>query len=71
MFYFSWETLLHSALTSRPWYLAGKGEGLGIQKTQTYTTLVPLFAQDWPSLRWGRYNDDEVDSINTLQVKLL
>ena len=31
-------SLLHSALMSRPSYLAGKGEELRIQKTQTYTT---------------------------------
>ena len=30
-----------------------------------------LFVQDWPGLRWGRINDDEVDSVNTLQVKVL
>ena len=33
-------SLLHSAVTSHPSYLAGKGEELWIQKTQTYTTLV-------------------------------
>ena len=28
--------------------------------------FLHLFAQDWPSLCWGRFNDDEVDSINWL-----
>ena len=32
-------SLLHSAVTSCPSYLAGKGEELQIQKTQTYTTV--------------------------------
>ena len=30
--------------------------------------LCQLFAQDWPNLRWGRFNNVEVDSIHTLQV---
>ena len=29
---------------------------------------VYLFTQFWPNLRWGRFNNIEVDSINTLQV---
>ena len=32
-------SLLHSAVTSRPSYLAGKGAELWIQKAQTYTTM--------------------------------
>ena len=31
-------SLLHTALTSRPSYLAGKGEERRIEKTQTYTS---------------------------------
>ena len=31
-------SLLHTALTSHPSYLAGKGEEHRIKKTQTYTT---------------------------------
>ena len=27
--------------------------------------------QDWPYLYWGRFNNVEVNSINTLQVTLL
>ena len=33
-------SLLHTALTSQPGYLAGKGEERQIEKTQTYTTLT-------------------------------
>ena len=33
-------SLVHSALTSLPSYLAGKGEELRIQKTKTYSTLT-------------------------------
>ena len=33
-------SLLHSAVMSSPSYLAGKGEKLRIQKTQTYTTNI-------------------------------
>ena len=33
--------------------------------------LLDLFAQDWPNLRWGRFNNVEFDSINTLQVTVL
>ena len=35
-------SFLHSALTLRPSYLAGKGEELRQQKTQTYTTDIIL-----------------------------
>ena len=35
-------SLLHSALTTRPRYLAGKGEEHWIKKTQTYTTILLL-----------------------------
>ena len=38
--------------------------GEGVKKCQ-------LFAQDWPNLCWGRFNNVEVDSINTLQVTVL
>ena len=31
--------------------------------------LCQLFAQDWHSFRWGWFNDEWVNSINTLQVK--
>ena len=27
-------------------------------------TCFILCAQDWPSVYWGQFNDDEVDSIN-------
>ena len=30
-----------------------------------------LFTQDWPNLLWGRFNNVEVDSINTYQVAVL
>ena len=30
-----------------------------------------LFVQEWPNLLWGRFNNVEVDSINTSQVTLL
>ena len=33
--------------------------------------LCQLFAQDWPNLRWGRFNNIEVNSINTLQATVL
>ena len=33
--------------------------------------LCELFAQDWPNFHWGRFNGDEVNSINTLQVMVL
>ena len=33
--------------------------------------LCQLFSQDWPNLHWGRFNNDEVNSINTLQVTIL
>ena len=32
-------SLLHTALTSRPRFLAGEGEERRIKKTQTYTTV--------------------------------
>ena len=31
--------------------------------------LCKLFAQDWPNLCWARFNNVEVDSINTLQLQ--
>ena len=33
--------------------------------------LCQLFAQDWPNLLWGRFNNVEVDSMNTLQDTVL
>ena len=42
--------LLHSAVMSHPSYLAGKGEELRIQKTQTYNTF-------WPSVESYNYNN--------------
>ena len=33
-------SLLHTALTSRPRFLAGKGAERQIEKTQTYTTVA-------------------------------
>ena len=44
-------SLLHSALTSRPSYLAGKGEELRIQKTKTYTTLTLCYNIKWKHLQ--------------------
>ena len=35
-------SLLHSSVTSRPSYLARKGEELWIKKTQTFTTVIVI-----------------------------
>ena len=44
-------SLLHSTVTSRPSYLAGKGEKLRNKKTQTYTTWdVMYFVQEMVSV---------------------
>ena len=30
-----------------------------------------LFAEDWPNLCWGQFNNVVIDSINTLQITVL
>ena len=41
------------------------------QVCASQSILCQLFAQDWPNLCWGRFNNIEVDSITSLEVTIL
>ena len=62
-------SLLHSTLTSRPSYLARKGAALCIQKTQTYTTIVPSWIQSavcWENAEFTEWKTDALTNQATM-----
>ena len=69
--------ILSTAQNSLTWNLAAKritGSWLSRQARQELACrliLCQLFAQDLPNLRWGLFNNFEVNSMNTLQVTVL
>ena len=52
-------------------YLYQRGEHCTKEHKAGRSISCQLFAQDWPNLRCRRFNNVEVDSINTLQGTVL